>query len=174
MHDTLVAELVFLILVLTFQETVQMHRDAASNFLPENWGLFEHVLCQLCTFDRHIIIIILIFIFLIIVLRLLFLKDSRILMNLSSMTINALINVIRNLNLAQLSVVRCIKSLSSGNVVVGSSCSLVINRNDSKFCTVIIFHYSNFVFAAPLGGACSTLTEVEAHINKIVGTFCHR
>ena len=134
MHDTLVAELVFLILVLTFQETVQ---------------------------------IILIFIFLIIVLRLLFLKDSRILMNLSSMTINALINVIRNLNLAQLSVVRCIKSLSSGNVVVGSSCSLVINRNDSKFCTVIIFHYSNFVFAAPLGGACSTLTEVEAHINKI-------
>ena len=92
MHDTLVAELVFLILVLTFQETVQ---------------------------------IILIFIFLIIVLRLLFLKDSRILMSLSSMTINALINVIRNLNLAQLSVVRCIKSLSSGNVVVGSSCSLV-------------------------------------------------
>ena len=151
-----------------------MHRDAASNFLPENWGLFEHVLCQLCTFDRHIIIIILIFIFLIIVLRLLFLKDSRILMNLSSMTINALINVIRNLNLAQFSVVRCIKSLSSGNVVVGSSCSLVINRNDSKFCTVIIFHYSNFVFAAPLEGACSTLTEVEAHINKIVGTFCHR
>ena len=95
-------------------------------------------------------------------------------MNFSSMTINALINVLRNLNLAQLFVVRCIKSLSSGNVVVGSSCSLVINRNDSKFCTVIIFHYSNFVFAAPLGGACSTLTEVEAHINKIVGTFCHR
>ena len=97
MHDTLVAELVFLILVLTFQETVQI--------IP-------------------------IFIFLIIVLRLLFLKDSRILMNLSSMTINALINVIRNLNLAQLSVVRCIKSLSSGNVVVGSLCSLVINRNE--------------------------------------------
>ena len=127
------------------------------------------------THFRHIIIIIiLIFIILIIVFGLLFLQDSRILMNFSSISINALINVIRNLNLAQFSVVRCIKSLSSGNVVVGSSCSLVINRNDSKFCTVIIFHYSNFVFAAPLEGACSTLTEVEAHINKIVGTFCHR
>ena len=79
-----------------------------------------------------------------------------------------IINVIRNLDLAQLSVVRCIKSFSSGNVVVGSLCSIVINTNDGKFSKVKIFHYSNFVFAAPLRGACSTHTEVEAHINKII------